>query len=148
MKTLLCALLLGFGQPTIPAQPTALLQGFMRDVISQQLNDTELENKYLCPTQLQQQSVAGDKARIIVGKYLSLLRTQLNEQKVNPEEIVFTPFDSLPAKPFEIIGGSQQVYAVQYRCEDIFYFLVEENKISSFYLINQDGQAYFVTFCR
>lgn len=148
MKTFLFALLFSFGQPAHPTQPIALLQEFVRDVVSQQVTDTDLEVKYLCPTLLQQQSATGDKARATVGNYFLQLKKHLREHQVKAEEVRFTPFDSLPTKPFEIIGGSSQVYVAQYQGETICYFLVEDNKISSFLLLETGLRAFFITFCK
>lgn len=147
MNVIFLALFLGFWQPYTMVQPITLLQGFMLDLSSQQLPNLVLEEKYFCSSLLQQHANGDTKMRVMADSYLTLLKKQLSEQQVNTAEIQFIPFNQLPNKEFELIGNSQQVYAAQYRGDILCYFLLKEDKIESFLLLNQAGRAYFVSFC-
>ena len=147
MKILLCSLLFMFWRPSVIAQPTAVLQKFILDLAGKRLSNTALEEKYFCQMLFQQQSAASNKARTVMDNYLTLLRSQLTDKQVYTEEIKFVPFNLLSDKDFELIGDTQQVYAAQYRGSILCYFLMKEDRIDSFLLLNQGGRAYFVSFC-
>lgn len=148
MKSLLYACLLNFWQPSPPPQPTLLLQGFLLDVASQQLSETELAEKYMCASVTQRHDQAGDRMRYFFHITIDWYREEFQKQKIDPREIVITPFDALAVKPVEIVGSTSQVYEAQYKGKNFCYFLLQGDKIASLNLIHKDEKSnFFLPYC-
>jgi hypothetical protein len=148
MKMLLCALLLSYQQPLSPTQPTVLLQNFLLDVAGQQLNETELIEKYLCASFANRRGQDGDMIRYVFHTSVEYYREEFKKRDINPKDITITPFDQLTIKPAKIAGDTKGVYEGQYKGEHFCYFLIENNKIASLNLIHKDAKSnFFLSYC-
>lgn len=148
MKTLLCIALLAHWQPNSPTQPTVLLLSFFNAVISQRFSDTELAEKYMCPSVTQRRDQAGDRVRYLFHLTIESYRKEFKEQGLDPKDVMITPFDEIADKPVKIIGSTDQVYEVRYKQKNLGYILLRDGKIASLNLVTKDGKASsFLSYC-
>ncbi len=152
MKSLLLALLftiMNFGNHQ--NSPTMLKQ-FIKDITEAKLSNTEIGDRYFCTTLLHRTDSKGEMARGYLQFALSQQRSLLQEKHLNLDEVKFTPYSALssselPAKPFHLLGEAENVFVAQYHGKIICFFLIEDKKIASTFLIDQGGENYFINFC-
>lgn len=148
MKSFLYICLLGFWQPTLAPKPTTMLHEFLREVASQQLSDTELAEKYMCTSIIKRRDQAGDRTRYLFHLTIEWYRKELQEQHIDPNDIVITPFDELAIKPVVITGNNNQVYEAHYKGKNFCYFLLDGDKITSLNLLHKDAKSnFFLPYC-
>jgi hypothetical protein len=152
MKLIFCSLLISFFSLFSSSTPTSKLKAFVHDLLDKKLSNPEIGEKYFCTNILHRPDHYGEEARGYLEFALSHQRDSLQAKHVNPDEVSFTPYDTLPisklpAKPFHMLSETKHVYVAQYQGKIILYFLLQEDKIASTLLIGQGDEHYFINLC-
>ena len=144
-------LLFSVARPALATPPTdtELLRQFMRAATDGHTSDSTLIARFMCPELLFRHNDARiDSARAMLSVLLASIRKQWQPHPRQLRQSRFLPSQEVPHPNFHMLGGEEGAYVLVHKRKPSMYFLVVENRVASFLLINQGGEAYFLDFCR
>jgi hypothetical protein len=122
------------------------LRAFINDVVSKELNNDELINKYLCKNSQE------DKAKVdgIISMQIDWLRKDL--LSMNVRDISYKKYSELTPTEQNLFLDSDltknNIIVAYHRNKKIRDFLVVNNKVASLGTMNKGGTLIFLKFCR
>lgn len=122
------------------------LRAFINDVVSKELNNDKLINKYFCKNSQE------DKVKIdgIISMQIDWLRKDLVSMKVR--DISYKKYRELTSTQqnlfLESVLTRNNIIIAYHKNKKISDFLVINNKLASLGTMNKGGKLIFLNFCR